>query len=76
MPMARVSPISRVRSNTASTRVFTMPKSEMITLMARRPYSRLSSWLTCLTMLSLYCCALCTSAVGTEASADLRALSP
>jgi hypothetical protein len=33
-PMARSMPISRVRSNIESTSVLTMPKSEMITLMA------------------------------------------
>src|SRR5674476_388237 len=62
MPRARVSPISRVRSNTASTSVLTMPKSEMITLNASSPYSRLSSWFTCLTMESLYCAAVFTVA--------------
>ena len=36
-PMARSMPISRVRSCTLSTSVLTIPKIEMITLIASRP---------------------------------------
>ena len=46
MPTARSRPISRVRSNTESMRVFTIPISAMSTARASRAYTRPSSWLT------------------------------
>ena len=69
MPMARERPISRVRSYTDSTSVFTMPNSEMITLRASRPYTSVRIWFTRSTVVFLYSAVVWTRAVGVSARA-------